>query len=255
MTRGDLTIANSLFTRDHVLAEHRLDPARLAVAPEGIDIGRFDPARVGPERIAAVREAWGLAADDRRPILLLAARLTGWKGQGVMIEAMARLAGAAGPWLILAGRPRGPQDAQALQAAASRAGVAGRVRLAGPVDDMPAALAAADVVVAPSTLPESFGRTVVEAAAMARPVIASPLGGPAETIVQGVTGWLAPAGDARAWAAAVDLALATPPGERVRMGAAARERAVRLYSLEAMTAATFAVYRRALAMRDGAARR
>ncbi len=247
MTRGDLTIANSLFTRDHVLGEHRLDPDRLAVAPEGVDTRRFDPARVGPARIAAVRAAWGLAADDRRPILLLAARLTGWKGQGLMIEAMARLRGSADPWLILAGRARGPRDAESLRAAAVRAGVADRVRLVGPVGDMPAALAAAQVVAAPSSLPESFGRTVVEAAAMARPVIASPLGGPAETVVDGVTGWLIPAGDAGAWAAAVERVLALPAEVRARMGAAARERAVRLYSLEAMTSATFAVYRRVLA--------
>jgi glycosyltransferase involved in cell wall biosynthesis len=249
MTRGDLTIANSLFTRAHVMAEHGLAAERIAVAPEGIDTRVFDPARVSPARIAAVRAGWGLGAADNRPILLLAARLTGWKGQGVMIQALSRLAGAADPLLILAGKAEKPGEAEALRAAAARAGVAGRVRLVGAADDMPAAYLAADLVVAPSVRPESFGRSVAEAGAMARPVLASPLGGPEETVIHGETGWLVAAGDPLAWARGVDLALATPLETRRRMGAAARRRVERDYSLDAMAAATFAIYRRVLESR------
>jgi glycosyltransferase involved in cell wall biosynthesis len=249
MTRGDLVIANTRFTRDHILEQHRLDPDRIVVVPEGIDTVRFDPAAVSAARIARARAAWGLEDGDHRPVLLLAARLTGWKGQGLMIEALARLAGPAAPILILAGKAETPGQAAALRAAAGRAGLADRVRLAGAVEDMPAALAAASLVVAPSTLPESFGRGVAEAGAMARVVLASPLGGPAETIVDGQTGWLVPAGDPRAWALAVERALTAPPEARLRMGQAARARIEALYSLRAMAAATFAVYRRLLAAR------
>ena len=250
MTRGDLTIANSAFTRDHIVAEHGLPGKRVAVVPEGIDTDRFDPARVTPERVAAVRAAWGLDTADPRPLLLLAARLTGWKGQGLAIQALARLAGPAEPLLVLAGKAEKPGEAEALRAAAARAGLADRVKLVGPVDDMPAAYALADLVLAPSTLPESFGRGVVEAAAMLRPVLASPLGGPAETVLHGETGWLVPPGDPEAWARAVAVALAIPPEARTRMGQAARDRVVRCFSLSAMTAATFRVYRRLL---DGGA--
>ncbi len=249
MTRGDLTLANSTFTRDHILHQHGLDPDKLVVVPEGIDTGRFDPARVSAERIARVRAAWGLAADEITPVLLLAARLTGWKGHAVMIEALACLNGPVPPILILAGKAEKPGQAEALQAAAGRAGVADRVRVVGAVEDMPAAYAAADLVVAPSILPESFGRGVAEAGAMARIVLASPLGGPAETILDGETGWHIPAGDAAAWAWAVERALALSPEARARMGWAARARVEALYSLAAMTEATFAVYRRLLAAR------
>jgi glycosyltransferase involved in cell wall biosynthesis len=249
MTRGDLTLANSIFTRDHVMAEHRLSPERLAVVPEGVDTGVFDPAAVSAERLAAIAAAWGLGPADRRPILLLAARLTGWKGQGVMIEAMSRLAGPEGPLLILAGKAEKPGEADALRALAERLGVGRRVRLVGAVDDMAAAYGLADLVVAPSTLPESFGRSVAEAGAMERPVLASPLGGPGETVADGETGWLVKPGDPAAWASAVEVALATPPEARARMGRAARERIRRDYSLEAMTAATFAVYRQLLEAR------
>jgi glycosyltransferase involved in cell wall biosynthesis len=246
MTRGDLTIANSSFTRDHILKEHRLAPERIAVIPEGIDTDRFDPARVGPERIAAIRSAWGLDPGDPRPILLLAARLTGWKGQGLAIEALARCAGSARPLLILAGKAEKPGGAEALRAASTRAGVEDLVRLVGPLDDMPAAYALADLVLAPSTLPESFGRGVAEAGAMQRLVLASPLGGPAETILPDRTGWLVRPGDNQAWAEAISVALATSAETRERMGRAARARIVEGFSLAAMTAATFQVYRRLL---------
>jgi glycosyltransferase involved in cell wall biosynthesis len=246
MTRGDITIANSIFTRDHVMAEHRLDGRRLTVVPEGIDTAVFDRATVTPSRMAGLRAAWGLDPDDHRPVLLLAARLTGWKGQGVMIEAMSRLAGPSDPVLILAGKAERDEETGALRALAERWGVAGRVRLVGAVEDMAAAYRVADLVVAPSTLPESFGRSVVEAGAMERPVLASPLGGPGETVIHGQTGWLAPAGDPAAWAAAVDRALATTPETRANMGRAARARILSDYSLTAMTAATFAIYRRLL---------
>ena len=75
MTRGDLVIANSSFVRDHIVAEHCLDPARVVVAPEGIDTERFDPAAVAPARIAAVRASWGLAANEPGPVNVFLPRL------------------------------------------------------------------------------------------------------------------------------------------------------------------------------------
>jgi glycosyltransferase involved in cell wall biosynthesis len=243
MTRGDLTIANSDFTHRHVLAEHRIDPERLAVAPEGVDTDEFDPAQVSPERVAAQRAAWGLAADGEFPVVLQAARLTGWKGQGVMIEALRLTDPGRRITLVLAGRPEGRGGDAALRDAAAAAGLADRVRIVGPAADMPAAYLAADVVVAPSIAAESFGRAVVEACAMARPVIASDLGASAETVADGESGWLAPPGDAPAWARMMEAVLDLPAATRRQIGAKARARAIGLYSLPAMCAAHFALYR------------
>ena len=244
MTRGDLTIANSAFTRDHILAEHGVDPEKMVVVPEGVDTARFDPAAVSDERIDAMRAAWGLRVDDPRRVILLPARLTDWKGQGVMIEALGRMASGPDALLVLTGRADNTGYLRQLKAIAADADATEQVRFVGAVGDMPAAYTLADLVVAPSTRPESFGRSVVESAAMKIPVIASPLGGPAETVIDGETGWLAAAGDVDAWARAVDLALSRPLDVLDIMGEAARARVQALYSLEAMAAATFAVYRR-----------
>ena len=132
--------------------------------------------------------------------------------------------------------------AAGLRAQAAAAGV--ELRLAGPCPDMPAAYLAADLVAIPSIAPESFGRAVAEAGAMERVVIASALGAPAETLLDGRTGWLAAPGDVAAWAAAIDRALAVDPAARAAMGAAARARIAAAYSFEAMCESTFALYRR-----------
>jgi len=244
MTRGDLVIANSDFTRRHILDEHRIDPARVAVAPEGIDTCRFDPTQVSPERIAAQRAAWGLSPEDRAPVILQAARLTGWKGQGLAIAAMARMNEPRGAILILAGKAESAREADTLRALVAQVGLGDRVKLVGALADMPAAYLAANLVIAPSTSPESFGRGVVEACAMGRLVLASPLGATSETISDGETGWLVDAGDSSAWAQAMSAGLDLTPQARGEIGARARARVARLYSLEAMEEAHFAIYER-----------
>jgi glycosyltransferase involved in cell wall biosynthesis len=245
MTRGPLTIANSAFTRDHVIAEHHLDPALVVAIPRGVDLARFDPAGVAGERIAALNAGWGIAAGDDRVRFLLAGRLTRWKGQAVLIEAARRLkAGGASDFLvILAGDDQGRGGYRAeLEAAIVQAGLGDTVRLVGHCDDMPAAYLAADIAVAPSIEPEAFGRTAVEPQAMGRPIIASDLGAPRETVLAGETGWLVRPGDAEALARAMASAIAADPKRRAAMGALGMERARRLYSVEAMCESTLNVY-------------
>ncbi len=249
MTRGDAVIANSAFTQAHIAAEHGLPLKAITVIPEGIDTETFDPAAVSPARISALRAHWGVGQDEMRRIVLVPARLTGWKGHRILVEALARRSARGDILAILAGSGEETALAGEIRAAARAANLEEAVRLVGPCEDMAAAYALAHLVVAPSTLPESFGRSVVEAAAMARPVIASRLGGPAETVVDGVTGWLVPPGDADALTQAIDIALAADPASLQAMGVAARERARRLYSLPAMCEATFDLYRRVLESR------
>ncbi len=246
MTRGPATIANSDFTRDHVLAEHGLDSDRVISIPRGVDLERFDPANVAPERIAALRARWGVSDDEARVTFLLAGRLTRWKGQGLLaIEAAGRLkAGGNDNFLIiLAGDEQGRTDyREALVREIVARGLMGQIALAGHCDDMPAAYLAADVALAPSLEPEAFGRTAVEPQAMGRPVIAADHGGQRETVVDGQTGWLVPPGDAGALAAAMAEAIDAGPARRAEMGAAGQARARRLYSVEAMCEATLDVY-------------
>jgi glycosyltransferase involved in cell wall biosynthesis len=235
MARGERVIAISGFIANLVEDRHLGETDILRIIPRGADLRHFDPALVEPARAAALRAAWGVAADA--PLLLLPARLTRWKGQTVLVEAMARVPPPAVAVLVGEGDLRGE-----LQRLIAARGLAGRVLLPGHVEDMPTAYAAADVVLHASTKPEAFGRTVVEAGAMARPVIASDLGAPRETVSPPTTGWLVPPGDPAALADTILRALAEPPGRRAAMGAAAREWVLSRFTTEAMQRATLGVY-------------
>jgi glycosyltransferase involved in cell wall biosynthesis len=245
MTRGEVVIANSEFTKAHVIAEHGIDPARVVAIPRGVDLDRFDPARVSAERLEALRAAWGVAADDPRVKILLAGRLTRWKGQGLLIAAAARLkaAGRRDFLIILAGDDQGRRAYRAeLEAQIAAAGLGEAVKLVGHCADMPAAYLIADIVCAPSLEPEAFGRTAVEPQAMGRPVLAADHGAARETVAPGETGWLVAAGDAEAWAKALAEAIDVGPERRAAMGRAGAARARKLYSVEAMCEATLKVY-------------
>jgi glycosyltransferase involved in cell wall biosynthesis len=243
MARGDRVIAISHFIADLIRARHGVEESRLRVIPRGVDPRRFDPALVSPERLAALRSAWGLP--EGRPIIMLPARVTRWKGQMVLVEAMAKLPGDALALLVGDATERPAFQAE-LQARITSLGLQERVRLVGHATDMPAALMLADVVVHASTDAEAFGRTVIEAQAMARPVIASDLGAPRETVAEGVTGWRTPPGDAAALADAISKALALPPAERAALGARARAAVLSGYTTAAMQAATISVYQELL---------
>ena len=252
MTRGDLVIANSDYTRDHVLSEHGIDPGKLVTIPRGVDLGRFDPGFVTPARVEALRAAWGIAADDRRTRILLAGRLTRIKGHLMIVEAARRMAASGrDDFLILfAGDDQGRTGyAAEVQAAIDAAGLSDAIKIVGHCDDMPAAYLLADLAILPTNVPESFGRAAVEPQAMGRTVIASNHGGVTETIVDGTTGWLAPIEDAEAWAAALGRAIDLGPTRRKEMGEIGRNRARQLYSADAMCAQTLAAYERVLEAR------
>jgi glycosyltransferase involved in cell wall biosynthesis len=252
MTRGDMVIANSRFTRDHVVAEHGVDPDKVVAIPRGVDTKRFAPGLITPARLATLRAAWGIATDDRRAIVLLAGRLTRWKGQGLLIEAAARLKakGHERFIIVMAGDEQGRSGYRAeLDAAVETANLTDQVRIVGHCDDMPAAYALCDVAVAPSLDPEAFGRTAVEPQIMGRVVIAADHGAARETVAHGHTGWLVTPGDPDAWADAICVALEAGVGKRGAMGELGRNRARKLYSVEAMCEATLAVYAQVLETR------
>lgn len=251
MTRGDLTIANSAYTRDHVIAEHGVDPASVVAIPRGVDLRRFDPDAVADAAVARMRAAWGVEPGETRPVLLLAGRLTRWKGQTLAIEALAGLKDEGlDAILVLLGDDQGRVGyAHELKSLAEKLGLEDSVRFPGHEGDMPAAYLAADIVLAPSIKPEAFGRTAVEPQVMGRPVLAAAHGAATETVLDGQTGWLVEPGSADAWTRALGDAIAAGPELRAEMGAAGRIRATALYSLEAMAAATLQVYARLLARR------
>ena len=110
MARGDAVIANSRFIADLIAARHHFAEKRITVIPRGSDLKGLAPESVSALRQQTLKDSWGVPAG--KPIVLNMARLTAWKGQKVVIEAMANL------------RDMGHKDPVAILAAMHRAGTA-----------------------------------------------------------------------------------------------------------------------------------
>jgi len=158
---------------------------------------------------------------------------------------------------ILAGDPQGREEYVAeLDRRIAELGLRSFVKRVGHCSDMPAAFAVADLVTVPSTEPEAFGRSAVEAEAMERSVIVSDLGAVPETVLAPPdcpsserTGWRVPPNDVKAMADAMMEALSLSASEREELGRRARTHVTQNFSLERMTGDTLAIYSEILTKR------
>jgi glycosyltransferase involved in cell wall biosynthesis len=212
-----------------------VSPEQLSVVPCGVDTSAFTPD--GPRA----------ARDGRYPRrLLVLGRLVERKGVATVIRALARLPDTE---LVVAGGPARRQldtsdDYRRLRAAAERHGVADRVVFTGGVAQsaVPALIRSADVVVCVPWY-EPFGIVPLEAMACGVPVVASAVGGLADTVADQRTGLLVPARDAQSLARALGDLLSDHV-KRAAFGAAGVERARHRYSWARVATQTEAIYQR-----------
>jgi glycosyltransferase involved in cell wall biosynthesis len=226
---GITPVANSEHTRTTL--------GRGAGFAEKIDLG------VNPEHM---RIASGVAADGmppRRPgraRLLVMSRLVETKGHMILLRAMLSRPELAEIDLIVCGGPLGTPYAAALRQEAAEHGAADRFHLLGPVKEVAAYYREADVVANARLDPEPFGLSIVEAMLVGKPILAHASGGPAEIVLDGVTGWHVTAPSVQAFAGG----LARMIRDRQRwteMGKAARDRALQHYTSDHMTGQLLAI--------------
>lgn len=250
MARGDKVIANSHYTANLIAERHPDSKSRIVTVHRGSDLTALDRASVSGERLETLRTNWGLPND--RPLIINLARLTSWKGQMVIIEAMGLLKqeGTTTPIAVLAGDAQGREGYLAsLKTQIDELNVSDQVRLVGHCSDVPAALALGALSVVASTAPEAFGRAAVEAQAASVPVIVSNLGAVPETVLAPPvvseserTGWHVPAGDAAALAIAIRHVLDLGNEERDALVDRARAHVQKNFSVKAMTRKTLDIY-------------
>ena len=233
--RAAVTLANLRAAR--VIANSRATAAAFTgaggheslvrVVHNGIDPAPFEA--VTPERAAATRDALGLPAGAF--VVSLFGRFHPWKGQQVLLEALARLPRVHA---LFVGAPLFGEEAfaSALQAHAEKTGVADRAHFLGFRTDVPELMRASDAIVHASVYPEPFGRVIVEGMLAERPVIATQAGGVTE-IIDDATGVLVPPNDAGAMAQAIEL-LAGDPVHAAQLAARGAARARAGFSVTAM---------------------
>jgi glycosyltransferase involved in cell wall biosynthesis len=206
---------------------------RVTCVYNGVDLKQFSPRPPRP----GMRQAAGVSGQG--PVIVSVGRFVAYKGYDHLIEA-ARLLKEDRPdveWVIAGdGELRG-----ALEAQCRRHGLAGQVHFLGWRDDLPDVLSLADLCLFPA-VGEHFGRVLIEAMAMGKPVIATASGGVPEIVVDGKTGLLVPPADPAALAGAARALLADSEMRR-RLGAAGRARVETEFGLARHAAAIEAVYR------------
>ncbi|HZT86639.1 MAG TPA: glycosyltransferase family 4 protein [Stellaceae bacterium] len=239
MARGDRVIAISHFVAEHAARTYGIGDERLRTIHRGVDMAIFDPAKVGAERVAALARQWRVP--DGAPVVMLPGRLTRWKGSLDLIAAVARL-GRRDLCVVLVGEPQRGGFRRELERTIARSGIGEAFRIVEGCRDMAAAYMLADVVVSASADPEGFGRVIVEAQAMGRPVVATDHGGARETVIPGETGWLARPRDPDSLAAALAHALALDAEARARYARRAIAHVAAAFTRERMCAETLAVY-------------
>ncbi len=214
--------------------------AAVHVVYPGIDLDRF-----APRDRAAARASLGLPAE--RPLVLVPARLHPAKGHADLIAALPRLVARVPEVLVLCAG--GGPLARALPALAEAAGGSAHLRFLGPRDDMPALMAAADVVALASHV-EGLPAALIEAQVAGRAVVATAVGGVGELVADRITGRLIPAATPAALADALADTLTDPSG-RDEMARRARAAAIGRFDIVRVTRQLEAIYTRELARRRG----
>ncbi len=228
-------LADSASQRDFMIAEGIAAAEKIQVLGEGSICGA-DGERFRPDagRRAGVRLAQGIPGEA--VVFLFLGRQNRDKGVLDLADAFAALGNSAA-WLLVVG----PDEEGLRGDLESRLGAAlARTRFVGYTDRPEDFMAAADVFCLPSYR-EGFGMVIIEAAAAGIPAIASRIYGVTDAVEEGVTGLLHRPGDAAEMTREM-AALADDAARRQSMGSAARERALRLFSREAVTEAWLRFY-------------
>ncbi|MBI2407055.1 MAG: glycosyltransferase [Gemmatimonadetes bacterium] len=227
-------IANSQATADaFVRAGGRARIVR--VVHNGIAAEPFDAVRDADAQ--ALRAQYAPAPSY---VMAVFGRLHAWKGPQVALRALSALPADCQLWVV--GAPLFGEHAfeAELRSRAEQLGVASRVQFLGFRDDVPTLMRAADVVVHASTLPEPFGRVIVEGMLARRPVIAADAGGVREIVTDGVTGVLVPPDDSAALAQAV-ASLRADPARAAAIANAGADHARRAFTVDGMVRGVRAV--------------
>lgn len=242
MTAGVLTIAVSNFIKQHILDNYEgIEADKIRVIHRGADIERFDVAKVSQERLIALSKKWRLPED--LPVIMLPGRLTRWKGQLVMLDALAQMRHKNIRCLFVGSDQGRKRYRRELERKAKKLGLDSVVQFVDQCNEMDVAYMLSDVVVSASTDPEAFGRVIPEAQAMGRLVIGPDHGGATETIKDGETGFLFKHGDAKDLAEKLDAVLDMSAEEKQKTTQKAVQSVRGEFSKDAMCEKTINLYR------------
>ncbi|QCE33323.1 glycosyltransferase family 4 protein [Acetobacteraceae bacterium] len=241
LLKGEKVIAVSQAIAQRILSEYKIPSERLEVITRGADSGYFNAGAISFAHRGKLAKAWHLKQNDA--LILVPSRLSRWKGQDVLLRALAELNKVNAKWqCIFVGEPTSLHYERELLEMIVSLGLEAQVSLKGFCPEMAVAYAMADFVVLPNIAPEPFGRTAIEAQMSGCPVVASACGGYLETLGGSPTATLVPPGDVEALAKAILAELEIPFSLREKRAKKSRDYCKHFFSLSVNLQSTLSIY-------------
>ena len=240
MTFGERVIAISNHIKEHIIKNYGTDEGKIRLIARCVNMENFDVENTSAERMIKFLEENNIPAD--KPLVTLIGRLTNWKGQKLLIEALNKIKDMDFHCLLIGDDQGRTQYSEELHDMIEQYGMEDRYTFIRHVSDVPAAMLVSDVVLSTSIEPEAFGRIAIEGQAMGRVVVASDIGGSKETVIDGVTGKLFKSGDADDLANAIKWALSLSKEDKDKIGANAIKNIKEHFTKQIMCDKTISVY-------------
>lgn len=242
MLRGNIVIAVSNFILKYIETRYRMKPDNIVVIHRGVDLDAFDNESVSKTRISELKSKLGITI--KGTVIVFPARITRIKGHLLFLNSLRYLKQKNFTCIIVGNvTPKHIEYLQEIEDTIKSYGLSDKVFVRQTVTDMPALYSMSDIVVCPSIVAEAFGRTIIEAQAMDRIVIASRLGAPVEIIQNGVTGFLVSHTDPSEMTEALEKVMTMKDDEKAKIIKAAKTLLKKEFSLKKMCDSTLKIYK------------
>ena len=251
MVRSDLIIAGSNFIFSHIkenYSEFLKFNKKFLVIFRGINVDYFDPSTKLELDEKKLLQEWEI--NKEKKIILVPGRLTSWKGQELLIEAINLVKielGYEAFHVVILGSEQGRNlYKKKLIRLTEQYRLNNQIKFVNHCKDMALAYKVSDIVISPSIEPEAFGRVAVEAQSMEKLIIASNIGGSNETIINEKTGFLFDAGNAKSLSEKIIRAITMDEISLELIGKEGRKNIIKKFNVEKMCFSTYSEYKRLL---------
>ena len=251
MVRSNLIIAGSNFIFSHIkenYSEFLEFKKKFLVIFRGINVDYFDPSTKLEIDEKKLLQKWEI--NKEKKIILVPGRLTNWKGQELLIEAINLVKielGYEAFHVVILGSDQGRDlYKKKLIRLTEQYRLTNQIKFIDHCKDMALAYKVSDIIISPSIEPEAFGRVSIEAQSMEKLIIASNIGGSNETIINDKTGFLFEAGDPNSLCSKIIQGITMDETSLKLMGKEGRKNVIKKFNVEKMCFSTYSEYKRLL---------
>jgi len=250
MARGDIVIANSMFTKKIIMDRYNVPEYKISVIHRGVDVEKFNPKSIDVKNINNLLSNWKIEKDTS--VILLPGRVTQWKGHKIALEALALIKkNNIGKFkLIFTGdNSKHLSYVKELKILIRDLKLEEEVIFTGHTNNIENMLYIADVVLSTSVKPEAFGRIIAEAQSMGKLVIATDIGPVREILsitsqekTSQRTGWVFKRNNIKQLASCITAALKIDDKEKIIIANSARNNMKSKFTTKLMTEKTIRIY-------------